>query len=218
MNLLGSIKNKLTSQINDTNFSGAIDVIVIQNEDGWLSSTPFYCKFGKVALSKPFAELTVDIVINEKLTSTFRMAFPESGESSYVENSFKPIQEEKKLINDEIIHSRSDSTIDDYLKAAKALENAINNSDTKSIESSSSEPFFYIELNDYETLVEPKASKNSADETGTVALKKYYVEMKTKNNSKLFELTSDQLKNLKLKQGKHYFFVAVSYFFNKLNI
>ena len=196
MNLLGGLKNKLTTQIKETSFSGAIDIIVIQNENDRLASTPFYCKFGKVLISES-TELTVDIKINDQFTSTFRMAFTENGDSAYVQNSFNSIIKNEKLNQNEKKNSKSNLSVDDYLKAAKALQNAIINSETNPIESNSSQPLFYIQLNDCETLSNPSILNVSSAENETLNQK--YSE--SQNSSKIFELTSDQLKCFKLNHG-----------------
>jgi phosphatidate phosphatase PAH1 len=206
MNLLGSLKNKLSNQINDT--SGAIDIIVIQNENGLLAATPFYCKFGRVLIPKS-TELVVDVKINDQFVSTFRMAFDENGDSAYIQNSFKSILEDKKLDHEGKNHSKSDSSIDYYLKAAKALENAINKIDTEPIESNSSEPFFYIQLSDSEKIHDPITSNDKCVENNTLIKKNYYVDLKSKNTSKLFELTSDQLKCFKLKKGNIHNYILI---------
>lgn len=40
----------LYKELNATNLSGAIDVVVVEQPDGTLKSTPFYVCFGKVGV------------------------------------------------------------------------------------------------------------------------------------------------------------------------
>ena len=40
------------SEINGATLTGAIDVIVVENEDGTLNSSPFHVRFGKMGVLK----------------------------------------------------------------------------------------------------------------------------------------------------------------------
>eukprot|EP00043_Microstomoeca_roanoka_P001299 m.31992 g.31992 ORF g.31992 m.31992 type:complete len:942 (+) comp10743_c0_seq1:138-2963(+) len=53
------------SELNPATLSGAIDVIVIEQEDGSLLSTPFHVRFGKLTLFRP-QERVVNIKVNGK--------------------------------------------------------------------------------------------------------------------------------------------------------
>ena len=176
MEFIGEIRNKLKCQFNETNFYGAIDIIVIQDEENNLASTPFYCKFGNLGIKNPTLK-TVEIRINDNLTSNFRMIFLESGDGYYVNNSFKIV----KAITVE-------PKLNDYLKAAKSLENAIMNKTTNT----DSKPFFFVE-----TIDDSEESDNSINQEIPIS------ELDNLSNSSLlFDLNSDKLKCFGLKEGK----------------
>lgn len=62
-------------------YKGAIDVVVVQQEDGSFKSSPFYIRFGKMALIKT-KDLTVDILINGQ-TVDLPMKLCEDGEAQF---------------------------------------------------------------------------------------------------------------------------------------
>jgi phosphatidate phosphatase LPIN len=49
----GSV-SKTWNSINPATLSGAIDVIVIEQEDGTLACSPFHVRFGKFSLLRPY--------------------------------------------------------------------------------------------------------------------------------------------------------------------
>ncbi|KAI8389427.1 hypothetical protein BD560DRAFT_381583 [Blakeslea trispora] len=51
-NLLSSINN-FYNEINPATLSGAIDIIVVEQENGDLASSPFHVRFGKLSLLLP---------------------------------------------------------------------------------------------------------------------------------------------------------------------
>jgi hypothetical protein len=74
------ISDKL--EINTSTLSGAIDVIVVTQEDGSLRSSPFHVRFGKLAVLKPNGQV-VSIVVNDRpLPVTMRLGY--SGEAYFV--------------------------------------------------------------------------------------------------------------------------------------
>lgn len=178
MEFIGEIKKKVKSQLNETNFSGAIDIVVVQNESNILASTPFYCKFGNLGI-KSATMKSVKIKINDILTSKFNMVFLENGEAYYVEDSFKII----KTVTDE-------PKLNDYLEAAKFLEIALVNNNAINNET---KPLFYVENLDEE----------SDDSVSLISQEIPIADLtnKTKNSSLLFDLNSDQLKCFCLNQG-----------------
>ena len=64
---------------------GAIDVVVVPQEDGSLRSTPFHVRFGKLQLLKP-QEKRVSITVNDRpVNLTMKLGY--SGEAFFVEDS-----------------------------------------------------------------------------------------------------------------------------------
>jgi phosphatidate phosphatase LPIN len=51
-NLLSSLNN-FYNEINPATLSGAIDIIVVEQEDGDLASSPFHVRFGKLSVLLP---------------------------------------------------------------------------------------------------------------------------------------------------------------------
>jgi phosphatidate phosphatase LPIN len=53
---LGSLFNSVSSFYNDINpatLSGAVDIVVVEQEDGDLTCSPFHVRFGKLSLLMP---------------------------------------------------------------------------------------------------------------------------------------------------------------------
>ncbi|XP_003746080.1 phosphatidate phosphatase LPIN3 [Galendromus occidentalis] len=73
------------NDINPATLTGAIDVIVIEHENGDLVSTPFHVRFGKINVMN-FVGKTVEIYINDEPTD-LRMKLGASGEAFFVEAS-----------------------------------------------------------------------------------------------------------------------------------
>ena len=48
------------SEINGATLTGAIDVIVVENEDGTLNSSPFHVRFGKMGVLKAREKIVSD--------------------------------------------------------------------------------------------------------------------------------------------------------------
>lgn len=77
----GSIA-KTWNSINPATLSGAIDVIVVEQEDGSLACSPFHIRFGKFSLLRP-SEKKVECKINNKKLD-FPMKLGEGGEAFFV--------------------------------------------------------------------------------------------------------------------------------------
>lgn len=79
--ITGSV-SKGWNSINPATLSGAIDVIVVEQEDGSLACSPFHIRFGKFSLLRPY-EKKVEFKVNgEKLD--FPMKLGEGGEAFFV--------------------------------------------------------------------------------------------------------------------------------------
>lgn len=77
----GSV-SKTWNSINPATLSGAIDVIVVQHEDGTLACSPFHVRFGKFSLLRPH-EKKVEFKVND-VKREFPMKLGEGGEAFFV--------------------------------------------------------------------------------------------------------------------------------------
>ncbi|KAG9544593.1 LNS2-domain-containing protein, partial [Aureobasidium melanogenum] len=79
--LSGSV-SKTWNSINPATLSGAIDVIVVEQEDGSLACSPFHVRFGKFSLLRPY-EKKVEFKVNDERRD-FPMKLGEGGEAFFV--------------------------------------------------------------------------------------------------------------------------------------
>jgi phosphatidate phosphatase LPIN len=77
----GSV-SKTWNSINPATLSGAIDVIVVEQEDGSLACSPFHVRFGKFSLLRPY-EKKVTFRVNNQ-TQDYAMKLGEEGEAFFV--------------------------------------------------------------------------------------------------------------------------------------
>lgn len=77
----GSV-SKTWNSINPATLSGAIDVIVVEQEDGSLACSPFHVRFGKFSLLRPF-EKKVEFSVNDA-KQNYAMKLGEGGEAFFV--------------------------------------------------------------------------------------------------------------------------------------
>lgn len=80
-NLSESVSTAWNS-INPATLSGAIDVIVVEQEDGTLACSPFHVRFGKFSLLRPY-EKKVEFVVNG-VKQDYSMKLGEGGEAFFV--------------------------------------------------------------------------------------------------------------------------------------
>ncbi|KAJ6442937.1 nuclear elongation and deformation protein 1 [Purpureocillium lavendulum] len=80
-NLSDSVSTAWNS-INPATLSGAIDVIVVEHEDGDLSCSPFHVRFGKFSLLRPY-EKKVEFRVNG-VKQDYSMKLGEGGEAFFV--------------------------------------------------------------------------------------------------------------------------------------
>jgi len=81
-NIVKNVK-EFYSEINAATLTGAIDVIVIEGEDGKLRTCPFHVRFGKLGVLKA-REKIVDITINGEPVS-IQMKLDDNGAAFFVE-------------------------------------------------------------------------------------------------------------------------------------
>ncbi|KAH8813239.1 Lipin/Ned1/Smp2-domain-containing protein [Xylogone sp. PMI_703] len=77
----GSV-SKTWNSINPATLSGAIDVIVVEQEDGSLACSPFHVRFGKFSLLRPY-EKKVEFRVNG-IKQDYSMKLGEGGEAFFV--------------------------------------------------------------------------------------------------------------------------------------
>ncbi|ROT39548.1 LNS2-domain-containing protein [Sodiomyces alkalinus F11] len=80
-NLSDSVSSAWNS-INPATLSGAIDVIVVEQEDGSLACSPFHVRFGKFSLLRPY-EKKVDFRVNG-VKQPYPMKLGEEGEAFFI--------------------------------------------------------------------------------------------------------------------------------------
>ena len=80
-NLSDSVSTAWNS-INPATLSGAIDVIVVEQEDGTLLCSPFHVRFGKFSLLRPY-EKKVEFKLNG-VKQNYSMKLGEGGEAFFV--------------------------------------------------------------------------------------------------------------------------------------
>lgn len=86
----GSV-SKTWNSINPATLSGAIDVIVVEQEDGSLACSPFHVRFGKFSLLRPY-EKKVEFKVND-VKQEFPMKLGEGGEAFFVFETAQSIPE-----------------------------------------------------------------------------------------------------------------------------
>lgn len=86
----GSV-SKTWNSINPATLSGAIDVVVVEQEDGSLACSPFHIRFGKFSLLRP-SEKKVEFRINGE-KQDFPMKLGEGGEAFFVFETHESVPE-----------------------------------------------------------------------------------------------------------------------------
>jgi phosphatidate phosphatase LPIN len=85
MNYVRSITGSVSkgwNSINPATLSGAIDVIVVEREDGSLACSPFHVRFGKYQILRP-SDKKVEFRVNDDLQD-YAMKLGEGGEAFFV--------------------------------------------------------------------------------------------------------------------------------------
>merc|ERR1712142_481235 len=86
------------SEINGATLTGAIDVVVVEQEDGSYRSTPFHVRFGKMGVLKA-REKIVDIEINGEPVD-IQMKLDDTGVAYFIEE-----KDEDQNLEDEASYS-----------------------------------------------------------------------------------------------------------------
>ncbi|KAL8757501.1 MAG: hypothetical protein Q9199_002194 [Rusavskia elegans] len=88
---IGGSVSKTWNSINPATLSGAIDVIVVEQEDGSLACSPFHIRFGKFSLLRPY-EKKVEFKVNN-VKQNHAMKLGEGGEAFFVFETSEQIPE-----------------------------------------------------------------------------------------------------------------------------
>jgi len=88
---LTGVVSKTYNSINPATLSGAIDVIVIEQEDGTLACSPFHVRFGKFQLLRP-SEKKVEFRVNGE-KKDYAMKLGDGGEAFFVFETFSEVPE-----------------------------------------------------------------------------------------------------------------------------
>ncbi|KAJ9494420.1 lipin Ned1 [Exophiala xenobiotica] len=88
---LGSGVSKTWNSINPATLSGAIDVIVVEQEDGTLACSPFHVRFGKFSLLRP-SDKKVEFKVNGS-KQNYAMKLGDGGEAFFVFETSSDIPE-----------------------------------------------------------------------------------------------------------------------------
>lgn len=98
MEYVGRLSNLFTSvhnfynELNPATLSGAIDIIVVKQQDGELACSPFHVRFGKLSVLMP-QEKKVEIKINDEVMP-YVMKVGEAGEAFFVFETEHEVPEE----------------------------------------------------------------------------------------------------------------------------
>ncbi|CDR42905.1 CYFA0S10e03664g1_1 [Cyberlindnera fabianii] len=96
---------KTWNSINPSTLSGAIDVIVVENEAGDLQCSPFHVRFGKFQLLRP-SQKKVDFIINGKMTN-LPMKLGDGGEAFFVFEASKDVDVPNDMITSPVLSAAS---------------------------------------------------------------------------------------------------------------
>lgn len=97
--------SKTWNSINPATLSGAIDVIVVENEAGELSCSPFHVRFGILQLLRP-SQKKVDFIINGKMTN-LPMKLGDGGEAFFVFEASKDVDVPSDLMTSPVLSAAS---------------------------------------------------------------------------------------------------------------
>lgn len=98
------------SEINAATLTGAIDVIVVEHEDGSLNSSPFHVRFGKMGVLKS-REKIVDLEINGEPVDIW-MKLDDTGAAFFVED----VEDSDDTFNPDLATSPLPKKIDHYFE------------------------------------------------------------------------------------------------------
>jgi phosphatidate phosphatase PAH1 len=197
--------------MNSMSFDGSMDVIVVREKSGRLSSTPFYVRFGRLSGTVVPADRTVNVEVNGRIVTEITLRLEDDG-IAYFNNSAPPPRPSppSPVLLTTVVHRRP-------LANSNSLPNLLQNvktttsHDKKELRESRSE----TELNkDHSTVTDLCKDKNNLNSPKVVFLKEsdqvMVVENKPVNpvtvedvavKSMRINLTSAELDKLELQPG-----------------
>jgi len=97
MNAIGKIVSSVAGalEFNQATLSGCVDIVVVQQEDGSLKSTPFHARFGKLKVLKS-KDKVVKIHVNG-VEAGFTMKLGSAGEAFFEEEGYKQSNSDKSV-------------------------------------------------------------------------------------------------------------------------
>ncbi|KAK7345639.1 hypothetical protein VNO77_16247 [Canavalia gladiata] len=127
MNVVGKVGSLITQGVYSVAtpfhpFGGAVDVIVVQQQDGTFRSTPWYVRFGKFQGVLKGAEKIVRINVNG-VEANFHMYLDNSGEAYFL----KEVDDDKVVESNESVQD-SDDKSNSYLSNCPRLDHSISDS------------------------------------------------------------------------------------------
>jgi len=114
---LGDSVSTAWNSINPATLSGAIDVIVVEQEDGSLSCSPFHVRFGKFSLLRPY-EKKVEFKVNG-VKQPYSMKLGEGGEAFFVFETSDTIP--KSLQTSPLVSPASSPSLDPLMAGQPSL-------------------------------------------------------------------------------------------------
>jgi phosphatidate phosphatase LPIN len=155
-------------------FGGAVDVIVVQQEDGTYRSTPWYVRFGKFQGVLKGAEKVVSISVNG-VEAPFHMYLDNSGQAYFTREVISISEPEPEFVRNDSIQERWDEEssrfqeeVDETMKDSKPTDPSNLNQDGNEEHSysfqtsqSSSSTYQYGSLEEVEERVKDSNGSNS---------------------------------------------------------
>ena len=129
MNYVGKLARgfkEFYNEINPATLTGAIDVVVVEQEDGSFRSSPFHVRFGKLGVIRS-RERIVDIEINGQQCD-LHMKLGEAGEAYFVEEDAASSDEDENDNDDD--DSSSCESLSASVKKAHTLPDRIESAAT----------------------------------------------------------------------------------------
>ncbi|KAK4181713.1 putative nuclear elongation and deformation protein [Triangularia setosa] len=160
-NLSDSVSTAWNS-INPATLSGAIDVIVVEQEDGSLLCSPFHVRFGKFSLLRPY-EKKVEFKVNA-VKQPYSMKLGEGGEAFFVFETSDTIP--KSLQTSPLVSPASSPPLSPQ-QTGLGEPDALDLNDPKARSASFSRPPLTVLSNQRDGLITPRSASPEFGTAGT---------------------------------------------------
>lgn len=225
MNTIGKLVSSVAGalEFNQATLSGCVDIVVVQQEDGSLKSTPFHARFGKLKILKS-KDKAVKIHVNG-VEAGFCMKLGAAGEAYFEEEGFKvsssgksaPVMVEEPMVLPEVevsqvrvaVEVKQNKTLADMLK----MKHTQSNKSTASRSSESQSEEAYPEKMEIENDIN---AKNAVDRSGLDQQLLFEAELNVQTDKsrkvrvKSLRPDSDKLRSLNLRYGANTITYTVS--------